>query len=217
MKPQIIEDFSALEASAYKSQYFRKALEGTEYVLCLVSAAEYLGLCSWTTEPMIYVFSKEDCLREGIEIASKKGLWYTTVNQTINDLLSDPEVDEQVILESLADWFATCAEGVYGTRPYRVPGEGPTKVVIQGFTEEKTAWTPYDIRYTQKGNTVYAFLLGHRGGGAAALHSIAETARNVRLLGYGNVEFAQNFGVLTARLPETLPAQCANCLAIEVE
>ena len=46
MKPQIIEDFSALEASAYKSQYFRKALEGTEYVLCLVSAAEYLGLCS---------------------------------------------------------------------------------------------------------------------------------------------------------------------------
>lgn len=105
MKPQIIEDFSALEESAYKSQYFRKALEGTEYVLCLVSAAEYLGLCNWTTEPMIYVFSKEDCLREGIAIASKKGLWYTTVNQTINDLLSDPEVDEQVILESLADQY----------------------------------------------------------------------------------------------------------------
>ena len=89
--------------------------------------------------------------------------------------------------------------------------------MIKGFTEEKTAWTPYDIRYTQKGNTVYAFLLGQQGGGAAILRSVAETVRNVRLLGYGNVEFAQNFGVLTAQLPENLPAKCANCLAIEVE
>lgn len=96
-------------------------------------------------------------------------------------------------------------------------GEGPTQVVIKGFTEEKTAWTPYDIRYTRKGNTVYAFLLGQQGGGAAILRSVAETVRNVRLLGYGNVEFAQNFGVLTAQLPENLPAKCANCLAIEVE
>ena len=49
------------------------------------------------------------------------------------------------------------------------------------------------------------------------MRSVAETVRNVRLLGYGNVEFAQNFGVLTAKLPENLPAKCANCLAIEVE
>ena len=149
-----------------------------------------------------------------VDIISKNGTMLLNVLQRPDGTIDD---EARFILESLADWFATCAEGVYGTRPYRVPGEGPTKVVIQGFTEEKTAWTPYDIRYTQKGNTVYAFLLGQRGGGAAILRSVAETVRNVRLLGYGNVEFAQNFGVLTAKLPENLPAKCANCLAIEVE
>lgn len=51
MKPQVIENISALKESAYKSQYFRKALEGTDHVLCLISAAEYQGLCSATTEP----------------------------------------------------------------------------------------------------------------------------------------------------------------------
>lgn len=105
MKPQVIENISALKESAYKSQYFRKALEGTDHVLCLVSAAEYLGLCSATTEPMIYVFPKSACEEHQIEITSKNGLWYTTINQTINDLLADPTVDEQVLLESLADQY----------------------------------------------------------------------------------------------------------------
>ena len=149
-----------------------------------------------------------------VDIVSKNGTMLLNVLQRPDGAIDD---EARFILESLADWFAACSEGIYGTRPYRVSGEGPTQVVIKGFTEEKTAWTPYDIRYTQKGNTVYAFLLGQRGGGAAILRSVAETVRNVRLLGYGNVEFAQNFGVLTAKLPENLPAKCANCLAIEVE
>ena len=149
-----------------------------------------------------------------VDIVSKNGTMLLNVLQRPDGAIDD---EARFILASLADWFAACSEGIYGTRPYRVSGEGPTQGVIKGFTEEKTAWTPYDIRYTQKGNTVYAFLLGQRGGGAAILRSVAETVRNVRLLGYGNVEFAQNFGVLTAKLPENLPAKCANCLAIEVE
>ena len=54
---------------------------------------------------MIYVFPKSACEEHQIEIASKNGLWYPTINQTINDLLADPTVDEQVILESLADQY----------------------------------------------------------------------------------------------------------------
>ena len=105
MKAKIIKGITSYEKSAYKSQYFRKALADTDYVLCLVSAAEFLGLCNWTTEAPIYVYTKEDCERNHIQIASKNGLYYTTVNQTINDLLSDDTIDEQVILEALADQY----------------------------------------------------------------------------------------------------------------
>lgn len=105
MKARIIEDIAAWNNSQYKAQYFRNVLTNTNYVLCLVSAAEYLGLCNWTTEPQIYVYTKEDCERNHIQTASKSGLYYTTVSQTINDLLSDYTIDEQVIIEALADQF----------------------------------------------------------------------------------------------------------------
>ena len=105
MQARIIADMKSYEASSYKAQYFRKALADTEYVLCLASAAEFLGLCNWTSEPYIYVYTKEDCERNHIQTASKSGLYYTTVSQTINDLLSDQAIDEQVILESIADQY----------------------------------------------------------------------------------------------------------------
>ena len=39
--------------------------------------------------------------------------------------------------------------------------------------------------------------------------------RNVRLLGAGNVAFSHAFGVLTVQLPDRLPADFVNCLAVE--
>ena len=42
------------------------------------------------------------------------------------------------------------AEAVYGTRPWRVFGEGETRVRIEGFREDKTDWTRSDFRFTQK-------------------------------------------------------------------
>ena len=48
---------------------------------------------------------KEECEREGLEIIFDGDIWYTTVNQTINDLLEDDTIDEQVIQEALADQY----------------------------------------------------------------------------------------------------------------
>lgn len=51
MTPQIIQNIDLWKQSDFKSQYFRRFLENTDYVLCSVSAAEYLGLCNWTADP----------------------------------------------------------------------------------------------------------------------------------------------------------------------
>lgn len=105
MKPCVIENQKAWDESRHKTEYFVKALAGKDLVLCLVSAAEYLGLCSCTMELMIYTLTKEECEREGLEITFDGDIWYTTVNQTINDLLEDDTIDEQVIQEALADQY----------------------------------------------------------------------------------------------------------------
>lgn len=105
MNPHIIKNPKLAETCISKTQYFEKFLANTDYVLCNVSAAEYIGLCNWTTAPEVYVYTKQECVQNHIEILSDGYLWYTTVNQTINDLLKDNTVDEQVILESLAELY----------------------------------------------------------------------------------------------------------------
>ena len=54
--------------------------------------------------------------------------------------------------------------------------------------------------------------------GVAVIKSLTpeEKVASVELLGVGPVEFVQSFGVLTVRLPEKLPTQYTNCLAIRL-
>lgn len=105
IRPLILKNIDIWNNSPYKAKYFRSMIQDTNYVLCSVSAAEYLGLYSGTTDTEIYVFTKIDCIANRIETGSKNGLFYTSINQTINDLLSSNTVDEQVIIEALASQY----------------------------------------------------------------------------------------------------------------
>ncbi|WP_460655470.1 alpha-L-fucosidase C-terminal domain-containing protein [Kribbella endophytica] len=109
-----------------------------------------------------------------------------------------------------------CGEGIYGTRPFRVSGEGTSNVVVQGFTEDRVSWTSSDFRFTRRDNTLYAFQLAWPADGRSVIRSLVghETATEVRLLGHGPVPFEQSYGVLTVRLPDKAPLDVANCLAI---
>ncbi len=162
------------------------------------------------------VYKKPDQIIEMlVDIISKNGTMLLNVLQRPDGSIDD---EARYILEELAGWFAVCSEGVYGTRPWRVFGEGDTRVVIDGFREDKTEWNSSDFRFTQKGNTLYAFLLKAPQSGVAVIKSLTEQdkVRSVRLLGAGDVGFVQGFGVLNVKLPEKLPTQYTNCLAIEL-
>jgi alpha-L-fucosidase len=151
-----------------------------------------------------------------VDIISKNG------NMLLNILqLPDGSIDDETayILKELASWFPICSEGVYGTHPWRCYKEGDSSVVIEGFKEEKTQWNSSDYRFTTKGSTVYAFMLCAPENRIAVIKSLLpdEQVRSVRLLGFGDVEFAQSFGVLTVKLPKQLPTKYTNCLAIELK
>jgi len=150
-----------------------------------------------------------------VDIISKNGTMLLNVLQKPDGTIDDEAV---FILEGLAKWFAACSEGVYGTRPWRVYGEGDAKVLIEGFKEEAVEWNSSDFRFTQKGNTVYAFMLKVPENGVAVIKSFNENDRikKVRLIGFGEVPFSNEFGVLNVKLPEKLPVDCANCLAVEM-
>ncbi|MGH2271762.1 alpha-L-fucosidase [Anaerohalosphaeraceae bacterium U12dextr] len=90
------------------------------------------------------------------DIVSKNG------NMLLNIVLrpdgSLPPESEKLLAE-LGPWMEMNGEAIYGTRPWKVYGEGPT-VVGGGHFKEDYPFKADDIRFTTKGNTLYAIALG---------------------------------------------------------
>ena len=82
-------------------------------------------------------------------------------------------------------------EAIYGTRPWKVFGEGPTKVVEGSFNDTKRPpFSSADFRFTSKAGILYAIVLAWPGDGKILIKSLAsgspyriEGIRDVQLLG----------------------------------
>ncbi len=151
-----------------------------------------------------------------IDIVAKNGNLLLNIPQQPNGTIDD---ECKHILREMAAWIRICGEGIYGTRPFRVSGEGDSRVVIDHFTENKVDWTSSDYRFTQKDNTLYAFQMRWPEDNLAVIRTLtqADKVKSVRLLGVGEVAFEQPYGALVVSLPASRPTAYANCLAIELE
>jgi alpha-L-fucosidase len=63
------------------------------------------------------------------------------------------------MLKSFGDWIKVNGEGIYGTRPWSVYGEGTLEIVTKRAGENLKAYSAKDIRFTSKDGNIYAFLL----------------------------------------------------------
>lgn len=96
-----------------------------------------------------------------IDIVSKNGNLLLNVVQTPE---GDLENDVLKILTEIGEWLEVNGEGIYGTRPWKTYGEGPSTTEKQekghfGGIKDTRDYKAGDIRYTQKDNIVYAFLM----------------------------------------------------------
>jgi alpha-L-fucosidase len=112
------------------------------------------------------------------------------------------------------------AEAIHGTRPWKVFGEGPTQVAAGAF-QESAAYTAQDIRFTTKGEALYAITLGEPKQ-SVAITSLGRSAglerrkvKRVELLGRrGPCVFRQADGALQIDLPASLPTRHASAFKI---
>ncbi len=158
-----------------------------------------------------------DIIADLVDIASKNGALLLNVGPRADGTI--PEV-EQEMLREIGRWLAVNGEGIYDTRPWTIFGEGPTPVPEGAFTDTaRDAFTPADIRFTQKGNTLYAFLLAYPEGEARieSLGSGAVTVAGARMLGSDEgISWSQDEGGLRLSVPVEAPSVHVCAYAIEL-
>jgi alpha-L-fucosidase len=116
------------------------------------------------------------------------------------------------VLLAVGGWLNVNGEAIYGTRPWRIYGEGPTKVAAGSFHDTHTAnYTAEDFRFTTKGDVLYAIGLAWPANGKAVISSLAQTAgservRAVVLLGNeAKLRFEERPDALHVQLPAQPP------------
>jgi alpha-L-fucosidase len=147
-----------------------------------------------------------------VDIVSKNGNLLLNVVQRPDGSL-DPEVER--MLGDLAAWTTTNGDAIYGTRPWVIHGEGPAKA-DGGHFKEDVVYTSQDVRFTTKGQALYAIVMGWpektvtiRSLGTNSPH-LGGRVREVTLLGHeGKVAWTQDEHALTIAVPDTRPGEHA--------
>lgn len=67
--------------------------------------------------------------------------------------------EQATYIKAVGDWLKINGEGIYGTRPWKIFGEGPLKIVTKRAGENLKEFSAQDIRFTHKGNNLFAFVL----------------------------------------------------------
>lgn len=157
-----------------------------------------------------------------IDVVSKNG------NLLLNiPLRGDGSIDEKerIVVEEIAAWMQINSESIYGTRPWKVLGEGPAMESTAplsgpGFNEGKgKPFGSSDIRFVTKGNILYATLLGWPADQKAIIKTLSEgtgKVEKVSLIGqYKTLSFQQTTEGLKIDLPQQTPGSSAFVLKIE--
>jgi len=154
------------------------------------------------------------------DIVAKNGCMMLDIGPKVDGTLPEKSVQ---VLNQIGAWLRVNGEAIYGTRPWTVYGEGPTKNGAgASFSEEKDKpFTAADIRFTTAGNSLYAILLGWPGE-ECVIASLPEgkplwfgPIQQVRMLGTPQpLHWTQSRQGLRIDLPQARPGDHAYVLKI---
>jgi len=168
-----------------------------------------------------------------------------TVIQTLVDIVSkngnlmlnipvrgDGTIDEKErkVVEEIGAWMKVNSESIYGTRPWKIFGEGPAQQAAaqlnaQGFNEGKgKPFTSEDIRFAVKGDALYATAMGRPENGKLVIKSLAKNSQYFQqeiqkvewVSAKQSLVFERNENGLIVSLPEKMSEELTYANVIKV-
>jgi alpha-L-fucosidase len=162
--------------------------------------------------------SAKSLIHQLLDTVAKNGNLLLNVGPKSDGTIPD---EARAVLVQMGDWLKPNGEAVFGSRPFTVFGEGPTKAP-KNSTEKNSdiqTYTAEDIRFTtsRDGSIVYATALGWPASGTLLVHTLYRgnpylpaPICSVDLLGSST---AVSFSQLPDALHLTLPATPPNDIA----
>ena len=146
-----------------------------------------------------------------VDIVSKNGALLLNIGPKSDGTI--PEEEEQLLL-AIGKWMTVNGEAIYDSRPWKVYGEGPTQVETGAFPDTKRRmFTNRDIRFTTRGDVLYATVLACPENGEVTVQSLGSGLRlftqqigKVELLGSkAELKWSQTVRGLKVKLPDEKP------------
>jgi alpha-L-fucosidase len=154
-----------------------------------------------------------------VDVVSKNGNLLMNIGPRADGTIPD---EVQQVLLSVGAWLKINGDAIYGTRPWKIFGEGPTLVKSGPFHDTETqTYTAQDFRFTTKGPDLYAIELGWPDSGESVIRSLGtsttttQTVQSVQMLGAdAALTFEQKPDGIHIKLPPRPSAQPAYAFRI---
>ena len=168
---------------------------------------------SWHYERGLSYKSAAQVIHMLVDIVSKNGNLLLSIPVRGNGTIDDRE---RAIVADIKAWMDINSESIYGTRPWKIFGEGPladasNPLNSQGFNEGDN-YSSSDVCFVTKDDKVYATVMRWPSPGDFTFKSFSIASpyyngrvNNVQLLGYGDVPFTFGEDGLTVDVPSTHP------------
>jgi alpha-L-fucosidase len=184
-----------------------------------------IRLLPWQTDTSVSIHSwgyvendeyrdAKSLINELVDVVSKNGNLLLNVGPKADGTIPD---EARAVLLQMGAWLKTNGEAIYGSRPWLLYGEGPTKVTSSAKSSDQQEFTPEDIRFTTHNDALYVIALGWPKSGELRVHTLWNgnpylkgPVCGVKLLGSSDaISWRQAADGLYIELPKQRPQELA--------